>query len=408
MNYTVEEKAFLELTRLSLKAMGKEKKHREKLPVSPQQLEPVLDMARGHAVLSFCHDLLSGQLSGPLWERVDQAAVRTVQQSYHLLLQTRAGVFALEEAGISVVVLKGVAAAEFYPVPELRKSGDIDLLLLDPQDLKRAEAVLLDRGWGLLQEQTAEHHVAFRDEEGIELELHTMLAEPFDNRRMNRYLEGLLGPGRIVPVRREIMGVSFPVLPDGLHAFELLLHMLQHFLRSGFGVKLLCDWVEFWNRPVEKAQIRIYEQLVRESRIQGFSDMVTSACVRTLGLSSRCCLLSVKGASTRLLGKSAVCAFMKEILEAEEFGRSERERMVVMRSSGLWGYVREFHHQMGLNYPRAGRVVVIWPVLWLATLSRFIRNNRSVRGGISTREILKKADDRSRVMEEIRLFQPRK
>lgn len=409
--YTKEEACLLALTRRSLLAMGKEdrpdQKPQKPLTIDPALLGRVLDRADRHVVLSFYYDYLDGRIPEPMQGRMEQAARRIVQQSYHLCYQTHRVVRKLEAAGVRIAVLKGCATAGVYPVPELRKSGDIDLLLLHPDQLGRAKKVLVTCGFQLLKEQVAEHHLAFSSSEGIELELHTMLAEPFDNRRINDYLDRCLNGMSNSIIRREVMGYEFPILSDGYHAFELLLHMLQHFLRSGFGLKLLCDWVVFWRKPVDPAEIRLYERLVRESRLEGFSDMVTSLCVYELGLERDCCLLSVEKSRTRLLGRRAATAFMKEILVAEEFGKSAGDRMVVMRSTGLDAYVREFHHQMNLNFPRAGKVIPLWPVLWIVTFFWFLRNNRVVRG-VSTGEILRKARERSRVMAYIHLFEKRR
>jgi len=100
---------------------------------------------------------------------------------------------------------------------------------------------------------------------------------------------------------------------------------------------------------------------------------------------------------------SPVSVFMREVLDAEEFGNSNQNRMVVMRGTGLFDYVREFHHQMKLNFPKAGRCFIFWPVLWSITLLRFIKNNRKIRQ-VSTASVLKEAARRSRLMEKLRLF----
>lgn len=415
MDYTEVEKSFLEMTRRSLKAAGKNESCDDKpLKLTAQQRAQVVLRSQNHAVVSFFYDWLypedgSTNPDSGCWDSekslLQEEAIKTVRQSYRLLYETHKCVQALEQEQIGVAVLKGVAAASFYPVPELRKSGDIDLLLLDTDRLEDAGKILCQSGWKIGEEQLAKHHVAFENPAGIELELHTMLAEPFDERMVNEYLDHLLKTGEISIRRKEIMGVEFPILSDGYHAFELLLHMLQHFLRSGFGLKLLCDWVMFWNRPVEEKQIRIYEKLIGGIGAEGFSDMVTSACIQELGLSENCPLLTGEDPAARLVKTESVKAFVKEILEAEEFGKSENNRMVMLRTTGLSGYIREFHHQMQLHYPRAGRCFPAWPVLWTVTLIRFLQNNRRVRGGIRTREILKKADQRSRVMEDIHLFQ---
>ena len=77
--------------------------------------------------------------------------------------------------------------------------------------------------------------------------------------------------------------------------------------------------------------------------------------------------------------------------------------MVMMRGNKLADYIREFHHQMRISFPKAGKVFIIWPGLWIITFTRFIFNNHKIRN-VSTGSILKKAGQRSRVMKQIRLW----
>ena len=196
---------------------------------------------------------------------------------------------------------------------------------------------------------------------------------------------------------REVMGIRLPVLSKAYFAYELLLHMLQHFLRSGFGLKLLCDWVVFWREEVSNEQKEMYLQLVEESGIKSFSDIVSLTCVRYLGLEEE--NISWMKCSSDL----AVDELLREILDAEEFGKSHENRMVMMRGTGLADFVREFHHQMHLNFPKAGKCFLLWPVLWTITFARFVRNNKKYRN-VSTGEILREAKRRSRLMENIKLF----
>jgi hypothetical protein len=67
-------------------------------------------------------------------------------------------------------------------------------------------------------------------------------------------------------------------------------------------------------------------------------------------------------------------------------------------------YIREFHHPMHLNFPKAGKCFLFWPVLWVITLVRFLRNNRRVRA-VSGRELLKSAGQRGKLVKEMRLFE---
>ena len=144
----------------------------------------------------------------------------------------------------------------------------------------------------------------------------------------------------------------------------------------------------------------LYRRLTADTGLENFSRMVTSVCVYRLGLP--------RPPEERLCGglfpEAEAEGFWNDILEAEEFGRGDAKRMVVVRDRGLKGYVREFHHQMHLNFPRAGKCFLLFPVLWAITLARFLRNNRKVRA-VSLRQVLRTADRRSRQMEQLALFQ---
>ncbi len=369
------------------------------LDTAPVDWERLVHMAERHGVLPLLYDVLAEREEVPSnpSRRAADSARQTVQQSYRLLFLCKYLMAGLEQAGVQAVLLKGVGTAAYYPVPELRKAGDVDILLLRPQELARAQEALLEMGCRRMQEQPALHHVAWQADGGIEVELHTMLAEPFDNERMNQYMgERLADCAGHVRVAN-VMGAPLPVLEGAYHAYELLLHMLQHFLRSGFGLKLLCDWVVFWNRETDSGERERYLRLVTESRVKGFSDMVTLACCRYLGLPME------RVAWMGLPEDYAVEQFLSEILEAEEFGKSSVNRMVTLRGGGLMDYVREFHHQMRLNFPKGSRCFLLWPFLWLVTLLRFLRNNRRIRK-TSGLAILKKAGQRGKMIEQIGLF----
>jgi len=86
---------------------------------------------------------------------------------------------------IEVVLLKGISiAGEFYPEPHWRTMGDVDLLVA-PEDLAAAEALLRERGYRQESEQSADfyrthhHSMPFHlPEAGLWIELHTGLFPP--------------------------------------------------------------------------------------------------------------------------------------------------------------------------------------------------------------------------------------
>lgn len=374
-----------------------------------ERLSPDVDYARviavaeSHKVMALLHPVLEhAGLQESIWKIVDRKGEQTVRQSYRLLMLSRYVIGLLKENGIDAILLKGCGTAAWYPVPELRKSGDIDLLFKSEDETRKALQILAQQGFVTTEDQPANHHIVCESRDSVSLELHMSLAEPFDSEKTNRFLadcqKEYFAHRRVV----DCMGVAFELTSDGYHAFYLLLHMLQHYVRAGFGVKLLCDWVVFWEGPLSEEEKKIFLRLTQESGTFGFAVMMTRVCVKYLGLREKQVEFLMQAEPKDVCDLTE--ELMAEIFEAEEFGHSSKDRMVVLRGTGLMDYAREFHHQMKLNYPKAGKIMVLYPVLWIMTLCGFLYRNRTLRK-VSGRQILKKAKKRSQLTEQMRLFQ---
>lgn len=374
-----------------------------------ERLSPDVDYARviavaeSHKVMALLHPVLEhAGLQESIWKIVERKGEQTVRQSYRLLMLSRYVIGLLKENGIDAILLKGCGTAAWYPVPELRKSGDIDLLFKSEDETRKALQILAQQGFVTTEDQPANHHIVCESRDSVSLELHMSLAEPFDSEKTNRFLadcqKEYFAHRRVV----DCMGVAFELTSDGYHAFYLLLHMLQHYVRAGFGVKLLCDWVVFWESPLSEEEKKIFLRLTQESGTFGFAVMMTRVCVKYLGLREKQVEFLMQAEPKDVCDLTE--ELMAEIFEAEEFGHSSKDRMVVLRGTGLMDYAREFHHQMKLNYPTAGKIMVLYPVLWIMTLCGFLYRNRTLRK-VSGRQILKKAKKRSQLTEQMRLFQ---
>lgn len=357
----------------------------------------LLRMAEQHRVLPLLYDVLHDckVLDSEEWRRVETYSRQTVLQSYRLLFLTRELTETLEQGGISPVVLKGCGLAAWYPVPELRRAGDVDLLVRE-QDLDHALAVLQQAGYVISEIQHANHHVVCCSERGIDVELHVMLAEPFNDGKINGRMRELSETFAEKRVYRDCMGVELPVPPDACQALQMLLHMLQHFLRAGFGMRLLCDWTVFWNRQEGSKTWEEFEQLAESCGVLEFARVVTESCVRFLGLREDI----LNGRHEPALAEEFLC----DVFDSEEFGRASAERMVAVQGTGIRAYWREFHYQMKMNHPKTSRCVLLWPVLWVITLVVFLRNNRKLNRG-STGEIMRSAGQRSRLVRQLKLWE---
>lgn len=380
--------------------------------VGDEKLNRVVEIALKHSVLPFLFDIFEEAQYVSCFDIVQKKTMQTVQQNYHLLVLSAFITGLLKKNGVKSVILKGAAAACYYPVPEYRKSGDIDLLFMDLNEVKLACEILCTNGFNVKEEQHANHHIVCVSPDGIDIELHSMLSEPFDNTHVNEYLRGIQHEFIDNIEEKEIMGVVLPVLSMPYNAFYLLIHMLQHFLRSGFGLKLLCDWAVLLNSGMEKMDISVFLRMVNDSGIYGFADVVTSACVCYLGLDSSKAFNIIQSHKNEKYDvgdrkfkpkNNKTEEFVNEVFEAEEFGKSSADRMVVMRGTGIAAYVREFHHQMCLTYPKACKIIIIWPFLWLMMFFGFFYRNKKIRN-VSGTAIIKKAAKRSSLVRDMKLF----
>ena len=366
-------------------------------------LVKVSDLHKVTGLLYRCVENLTC-VPGNIKEYIRKAAVKTSLQNFRMLFLSRDIIRELEDKGIRTMLLKGQGAASFYPEPLYRKSGDVDIFLPDESRLDEAIGVLEGCGLKVKEYQRALHHTVLTSDEDLDVELHTLLCEPLDNDKANRCIKGCgyeirdHFDDRVI--EKEILGAEIPVLRDPYFAYELLLHMLQHYLRSGFGIRLLCDWVVFWNRDVSEEETAEYLKFADDCGIRRFSDMITLACYRYLGLKKEAVYRLKAGGFT----KEEIDGFFDEFMNAGEFGKTSKARMVALRGNGLPDYIREFHHQMKLNYPKESSNVLLWPSLWIATLVIFLENNKKIRN-ISLREVMDSAGKRGKMNAKLRLFE---
>lgn len=365
-------------------------------------LKEAISLAADHAVLSLIYDSLeeySDVKAAGAVKAAKKSASTAFIQNNRLLYVTACITKLLADNNVKSVVLKGVSAARYYPSPFLRKSGDIDILAGDGENFECARRLIKGYGYIEKKHQHSQHHAEFVSDEGITIELHRLLAEPFDNQDMNAYMKKLASDMLAGCEMTEIMGYRIPVCTRTQEAYYLLVHMLQHFLRAGFGIKLLCDWVVFWNTCDDEDIRKDFVKMASESGILGFASMVTAVCVEYLGLRKE----NAAFIAYQDYDRQDVRLFMDEILTAEEFGKSANDRMVVMRGNSPADYMREFHHQMQLNNPKHANKIIMWPYLWAKTLVVFVHNNRNLRR-VSTLKVMKKAHARSRIVKNMHIF----
>lgn len=200
------------------------------------------------------------QPSASIIEAFDASIIRQVAGNQFLMVAQDKVLETFAREKIPCVVLKGSSASAYYPKPELRVLGDIDLLV-SKESLDKAGKSLLDLGYRQL-ESAAEHHVAFEGRGG-HVELHFETTYLLDNASVQTVRP--LMAGAVSAASQAAWGCyAFPVLSSERQAVFLLLHMQQHMKASGIGLRHLCDFVMYlawldpdaWARDVAPVLIR--------------------------------------------------------------------------------------------------------------------------------------------------------
>ena len=150
----------------------------------------LIDRAKHHKVEALISDVILGNpeifngLSDNQRSVMENCVSNALFNGSRLLYYTREYLSWLKRENVRAAVLKGWAVAGCYRVPEIRKSGDIDIIVKE-DNFDRAVEVFTEKGFIPVEEQHSNHHLELKGPDGVVVELHNTLAEHFDSDRVN-------------------------------------------------------------------------------------------------------------------------------------------------------------------------------------------------------------------------------
>lgn len=191
---------------------------------------------------------------------------------------------ALREHGIDPVLLKGQGIAKYYPVPELRQCGDIDIYVGAKNFEKSCEVI------GALS--TPEDHTGdipslkhFHTKLGpasIEIHRYTDVYFP---KRLDRIYQKIsddgMNSGQVV---LDFSGV--PVLTPSIdfNVFFIFNHFWHHFIADGVGLRQICDWALLLYHNQGKINLQYLESVLKQMRLFKEWKVFGYIAVNSLGL----------------------------------------------------------------------------------------------------------------------------
>ena len=280
---------------------------------------------------------------------------------------------------ISYVLLKGISLAAFYPVPEYRKLGDVDIYINDKEMFNRASALLLANGY-TKDDEISDHHQGYlykipQTRRTMLLELHYRIVGLFQYAPANKIVDAVFASGAFTPIIQKVNDRSYPVLPPTEYTFYMIHHMLKHYLYSGFGIRLLCDfsfYLEYNYTDIDFVKIHTW---CEESKILHLYEIILETCRIYLGLPETI-------DSKIHYNKNDCEAFITQLLEDGDVSPNNGPTLVgsgSYKKINFLTYFKEGHLQMHVRFPKLGKCPLLWPILWLITLVCFLYNNRTIR-----------------------------
>lgn len=191
----------------------------------------------------------------------------------------------LQEEGLHPVILKGCAAAIYYPQPELRTMGDIDIFV-SPEEFDQSLQVMIQHGYAIPKgENFKRYHVnLFKD--GMHFELHHKPAGIEENERGEYFMHFILQGFSNIKYN-EVSQSMIPMFPPLQNGLVLLLHIEKH-LKEGLGLRQIIDWMFFAEEYLTDAAWETeYQPVFSKGKIEELAVIVTRMCQIYLGLSEK-------------------------------------------------------------------------------------------------------------------------
>lgn len=300
----------------------------------------------------------------------------------------------LQENDIPMVILKGTAAAIYYPNPSQRTMGDIDFLV-PPQDFDRAKELLAQNGYKIEDDPSEPRHMhVYRD--NISYEQHRFFSSEGIN--IERYVtEGIMSIEE-----RSIYGSVFPMLPKIANGLVLLGHMTQH-LKTGLGLRQVIDWMMFVYAELnDSLWTTAFQKAVSETGLETVAITMTRLCQLYLGLSNS--IQYCKSADKELCEE-----LIENLLSSGNFDRKRGKGSAVesvtsnIVRKGLFRYLQTAGEH---NWKAYRKHKWLKPFAWFYQICRYAKKGvQAKRSGGQLKEDVTRGRQRKKLLKKLKIGQ---
>ena len=303
--------------------------------LTEKQWNHLFVLAAQHSLLSAVYDVVGktpefAGLPDELRRQVKTQAMQSVLQQVSRTALFLSDEKELEHLGVQPLVMKGIVCRSLYPKPDLRPSGDEDLLISE-KDFSAVDACFMRKGFvrdkeaampnGAKDGDVPEEMGYIHPKTGAFYEIHTRLfsTESSAYGYLNRAFSDVFAH----PSKVEVQGQSIFTLEETHHLFYLLCHSFKHFLHGGVGIRQICDMVQMIRVYGRKIDWEMFWQLCEEYHMTCFCINLLDIGERYLGFSYEAS--GAVRAAKKLHPDSE--ALLIDILDAGSFGKSSAGRI---------------------------------------------------------------------------------
>ena len=167
---------------------------------------------------------------------------------------------AMNDAKIDYAIVKGQTIAQYYPNPETRISGDIDMYL-NTEHFAIFKEVMMSRFGVDVPEFGQGKHVAV-ELRGTELEVHCRLTDIYRSKGA-RYWEAIYREGFSSCEKTVIGGEEVSMLNPTLNVLYVFVHLFYHLLILGVSLRQFSDWAMVLHHSFVDESSKIDKDLLR-------------------------------------------------------------------------------------------------------------------------------------------------
>lgn len=330
---------------------------------------------------------------------------------YRLVVSNMQSAYAIQEMnrvmrdnGFKYVILKGLAAASYYPNPQLRILGDVDFLIENHLKDEVINALETD-GYDNWDTEHICHVVFKKPKQHLEMHFETVgIPDGVQGEYVREYMSEALQ--ETVEFSLNERQISLP--KSKYHGLILLLHMQHHMLSEGIGLRHLMDWCCFVDKTCD----------------EGFWEKDLLPILKKIGLFKYARVITKTGA---LYFKTACPEWcieadeilcddvMNDILTGGNFGRKNAERsksgMMISqhgkqgtRHGKVYNLFITLHNAVKMQHPVVKKLPFLYPLFYA-----FFALRRAFRVLTGKRDSLLKSvkyvNERKSVYERLEVFE---